>query len=48
MVNELASYLQAVDFKDSELFYEDLEEKNNEYKASNNIKLPNIEIANKY
>ena len=46
--NELASYLQAVEFKDSEFFYQDLEDKNNEFKAFNNIKKPIIEIANKY
>ena len=38
LVNELASYLQKIDFTETKFFIMDLEEKYNQFKAKNNKK----------
>jgi hypothetical protein len=49
LINDLASYLDRIEFIETKDFIMDLEDKLNQFKAKNNKKiLLHIEIANKY
>ena len=39
LVNELASYFQRIKFNETEIFFMDLEDKYNQFKAKNNKKV---------